>query len=104
MRILSRNVASACSSWSGGKSRNGVRRGGQGVREADPCRGNARRVHADADDPAYRLVDGEQRPHFLRHALRVLRAQDGLAFAHVRLVVADDGLASPPVRVAARQV
>ena len=35
MRIFSKNVARARSAWSGGESRDGVRRGGQGVREAD---------------------------------------------------------------------
>jgi hypothetical protein len=33
-----------------GKSRDGVRRGGQGVREADPGRGNAGRGRVDPDD------------------------------------------------------
>src|SRR5947209_14643040 len=52
MRIFSRNTARARSAWSGGESRNGVRCGGQGVRKADPCRGDAGGVHADADEPA----------------------------------------------------
>jgi len=59
MRILARNVARARSARSGGKSRDRVGRGGQGVREADPVRGDARRVHGKADDPADGLVDGE---------------------------------------------
>ena len=58
-RIFSRNAAKASSGWSGGKSRDGVRRGGQGVREADPRRGNARGGGADSDDLAECLVDGE---------------------------------------------
>ena len=41
-RILSRNVASARSWCSGGKSRDGIGRGGQGVRKADLVRGDAR--------------------------------------------------------------
>src|SRR6266540_7462540 len=40
-RILSRNVASARSACSGGKSRDGIRRGGQGMREDDRVRGYA---------------------------------------------------------------
>src|SRR6266704_5833093 len=88
MSIFSRNVASARSSWSGGKSRDGAGRGGQGVREADLIRGNASGVHADADEPAEGLVDGEQRPHLLHDALGVSGAQDGLALAHVGLVAA----------------
>src|SRR5215470_20181305 len=104
MRIFSKNVASARSSWSGGKSRDGVRRGCQDVREADPVRGYARRVHADADELADCLVDGEQRPHFLGDALGISRPQHWLPFSHVGFVVADDGLAAPPVRVAAGQV
>ena len=59
MRIFSKNVARARSAWSGGKSRDGIRRGGQGVREADLFRGYAGGVHGDADDPADGLVDGE---------------------------------------------
>jgi hypothetical protein len=35
-----------------GESRDGGGRGGQGVREADLVRGNARRVDGDTDDPA----------------------------------------------------
>src|ERR1700747_1833481 len=94
-RILSRNVARARSACSGGKSRDGVRRGGQGMREADRVRGDARGSRPDPDDLADRLVDGEQCPHFLLDAGRVLAAQHRLAVAHVRLVMADDGLASP---------
>src|SRR5881227_248431 len=101
-RIFSRNVASARSACSGGKGRDGVRRGGQGMREADRVRGDARGGCPDPDDLADRLVDGEQCPHLLLHARGVLAAQDRLALTHVRLVVADDGLASPPPRVAAR--
>src|SRR6266513_762141 len=96
-RILSRNVAMARSACSGGKSRDGVRRGGQGMREADRVRGDARGGCPDPDDLADRLVDGEQRPHFLLHAGRVLAAQHRLPVAHVGLVVADDGLNRPPL-------
>src|SRR6266571_551018 len=103
-RILSRNVASARPACSGGKSRDGICRGGQGMREADHVRGHARSRRPDPDDLAYRLVDGEQCPHFLLDAGGVLAAQHRLALAHVRLVVADDGLASPPPRVAAREL
>ena len=59
MRIFSKNVARARSACSGGKSRDGIRRGGQGVREADLFRGYAGGVHGYADDPADGLVDGE---------------------------------------------
>src|SRR5260370_18868892 len=97
-RIFSRNVASARSACSGGKSRDGVRRGGQGMREADRVRGHARGRRPDPDDLAYRLVDGEQCPHFLLDAGGVLAAQDRRAPTPVRLVVADDGLPSPPPR------
>jgi hypothetical protein len=62
------------------------------VREADLVRGDARRVHGDPGEPADGLVDGEQRPHLLHDALGVAGAQDGLALAHVALVVADDCL------------
>src|SRR6516165_5576736 len=103
-RILSRNVANARSACSGGKSRDRVRRGGQGMREADLVRGDARGGCPDPDDLAGRLVDGEQCPHFLLGAGRVLAAQDRLPVAHAGLVVPDDGLASPPPRVAAREV
>src|SRR6266516_5316547 len=51
-RILSRNVASARSACSGGKSRDGVGRGGQGMREADLVRGDARGSRPDPDDLA----------------------------------------------------
>ena len=50
MSILSRNVARARSSWSGGESRDGVRRGCQGVREADP---GGRDAHGGRPDPDY---------------------------------------------------
>src|SRR5271169_6940722 len=103
-RILSRKVANARSACSGGKSRDGIGRGGQGMREADRVRGDARGRCPDPDDLADRLVDGEQRPHLLLDAGRVLAAQHRLALAHVRLVAADDGLASPPPRVAASEV
>src|SRR5205823_3131681 len=96
-RTLSRNVARARSACSGGKSRDGVRRGGQGMREADRVRGDARGGCPDPDDLAYRLVDGEQCPHFLLDAGGVLAAQDRLPVTHVRLVVADDGLNRPPL-------
>src|SRR5271166_3799202 len=98
-RILSRNVASARSACSGGKSRDGADRGGQGMREADRVRGHARGGCPDPDDLADRLVNGEQRPHLLLHAGRVLAAQHRLPVTHVRLVVTDDGLAAPPARV-----
>src|SRR2546429_6116987 len=104
MRIFSRNVANARSAWSGGKSRDRDGRGCQGVREADAVRGDAHGAGPDPGDRADGLVDGEQRPHLLGYALGVLAAQHGLALAHVGLVVADDGLAAPPVRVAAGQV
>src|SRR4030081_4015916 len=94
-RIFSRNVASARSACSGGKSRDGVGRGGPRMREADRVRGHARRSRPDPDDLADRLVDGEQSPHFLLDAGRVLAAKDWLPVTHVRLVVTDDGLASP---------
>src|SRR2546429_3497266 len=81
-RIFSRKVARARSSWSGGESRDGVRRGGQGMREADRVRGDARGGCPDPDDLAYRLVDGEHRPHLLLDAGRVLAAQDRPAFTH----------------------
>src|SRR5512135_1255271 len=103
-RILSRNVANARSACSGGKGRDGVRRGGQGMGEADRVRGDARGGRPDPGDLADRLVDGEQCPHFLLHAGWVLAAQHRLPVAHVGLVMADDGLASPPPRVAARQI
>src|SRR6266699_734598 len=103
-RILSRNVASARSACSGGKSRDGVGRGGQGVREADRVRGHARDRRPDPDDLAYRLVDGKKCPHFLLDAGGVLAAQDRLPVTHVRLVVADDGLAAPAQGVSAGQV
>src|ERR1039457_2743246 len=74
------------------------------MREADRVRGDARGGCPDPDDLADGLVDGEQRPHFLLDAGRVLAAQDRLPVTHVRLVVTDDGLASPPPRVAARQI
>src|ERR1700688_5030442 len=98
-RILSRNVANARSMCSGGKSRDGIRRGCQGMREADRVRGYPRGGRPDPDDLACCLVDGEQRPHFLLDSGRVLAAQHRLPAAHVRLVVADDNLASPPQRV-----
>ncbi|HEV3260611.1 MAG TPA: hypothetical protein VG013_27395, partial [Gemmataceae bacterium] len=60
------------------------------MREADLVREEARRVHGDPGEPADGLVDGEQRPHLLRDALGVAGAQDGLARAHVGLVVAGD--------------
>src|SRR5216684_1622767 len=97
MRVFSRNAASARSSWSGGESRDRIGRGGQGVREADPVRGDAHGVRAGADELADGLVDGEQRPHLLGDALGVLGPQHRLALAHVGLVAADDGLAAPPV-------
>src|SRR6266702_8567181 len=103
-RILSRNVASARPACSGGQSRDGICRGGQGMREADLVRGYARGGCPDPDDLAYRLAGGEQCPHFLLDAGRVLAAQDRLPITHVRLVVTDDGLASPPPRVAAREI
>src|SRR6266568_6117032 len=103
-RTLSRNVASARSACSGGKSRDGIRRGGQGMREADLIRGDARSGRPDPGDLADGLVDGEQRPHLLLDAGRVLAAQHRLPVTHVGLVVADDGLASPPPRVAAREI
>jgi len=53
MRIFSRNVASARSSWSGGKSRDRSGCGCQGVREADPFRRDARDADPDTDDRAY---------------------------------------------------
>src|SRR6266498_5109272 len=94
-RIFSRKVASARSSWSGGKSRrDGAGRGGEGMGKADLVRGDARRVHAGADELADGLVDGEQCPHLLGDALGVLAAQHRLALAHVGLVVADHGLAA----------
>ena len=74
------------------------------MREADLGGRDACRAGADPDDLAYRLVNGEQCPHLLLDAGGVLAAQDGLSFAHVRLVVTDDGLAAPALRVAARQV
>jgi len=77
-----------------GESRHSGGRGGQGVREADLVRGDARRVRGDPGEPADGLVDGEQRPHLLHDALGVAGAQDGLALAHVGLVVADDCLAA----------
>ena len=92
MRILARNVAKARSACSGGESRHSGGRGGQGVREADLVRGDARRVRGDPGEPADGLADGEQRPHLLHDALGVAGAQDGLALAHVGLVVADDCL------------
>src|SRR5713226_1398688 len=104
MRILARNVARARSAWSGGESRDSVFRGGQGVREADLVRGDARRVDGDPGEDADGLVDGEQRPHFLHDALGVAGAQDGLPFPHVGLVVADDGLAAPAQGISAGQV
>jgi hypothetical protein len=52
LRIFSRNVARASSGWSGGKSRDGAGRGGQGVREADPGRRDAHRGCPDPDDLA----------------------------------------------------
>src|SRR6266536_5361068 len=103
-RILSRNVANERSACSGGKSRDRVRRGGQGVRKADLVRGYPRGGRPGTGDLADRLVDGEQRPHLLLDAGRVLAAQHRLPLAHVGLVMPDDGLASPPGRVAARQV
>src|SRR6266480_7655647 len=88
-RIFSRNVASARSACSGGKSRDGVRRGGQGMREADRVRGDARGGRPDPGDLADRLVDGEQRPHLLFDAGRVLAAQDRLPVTHAGLMVPD---------------
>src|SRR6266568_2618715 len=88
-RIFARNVASARSAWSGGESRDRADRGLQNVRKADPFRGDARGVHAGADELADGLVDGEQRPHFLGDARGVVGPQDRLAFAHVGLVVTD---------------
>jgi len=41
-RIFSKKVASARSACSGGKSGDGIGRGGQGMREADRVRGDAR--------------------------------------------------------------
>src|SRR5690349_12615232 len=64
-RIFSKNVANARSACSGGKSRYGVRRGSQGMREADRARRDARGGRPDPGDLAGRLVDGEQRPHLL---------------------------------------
>src|SRR5208337_190366 len=103
-RILSRNVANARSACSGGKSRDRIGRGGQGMREADLIRGDARGGCPDPDDLADRLVHGEQRPHLLLDAGRVLASHHRLPVNHVRLVAADDGLALPPGRVAAREV
>src|SRR5260370_34522988 len=102
-RILSRNVANARSACSGGKSRDRIGRGGQGMREADRVRRDARGGRPDPDDPAYRLVNGEQRPHLLLDAGRVLAAQHRLPVTHVRLVAAYDGLPFPPAPVTARQ-
>jgi len=51
-RIFSRNAASARSSWPGGESRDGVRRGGQGTGRADSCGRDARGDGACADDLA----------------------------------------------------
>ena len=104
MRIFSRNVARTRSSWSGGKAAMVCVGAARACGKLILAGGNARRVHGDAYDPADCLVDGERRPHFLHHALGVLRPQHRLSLAHVRLVAADDDLASPPVRVAARQV
>ena len=59
MRILARNVARARPACSGGKSRDGAGRGGQGVREADLVRGDPRGIDGDADDRADGLVDGK---------------------------------------------
>src|ERR1700746_3790078 len=91
--ILSRNVANARSACSGGKTRDRVRRGGQGMREADLVRGDPRGGRPDPDDLADRLVDGEQRPHLLLDAGRVLAAQHRLPGAPVGLVGPDDSLA-----------
>src|SRR6266700_7627973 len=96
-RIFSRNVVSARSACSGGKSRDGVRRGGQGMREADLIRGDARGGCPDPDDLAYGLVDGEQCPHFLFDAGWILATQDRLSLTHVGLVMADDSLNRPPL-------
>src|SRR4029077_3119818 len=82
-RIFSRKVASARSACSGGKSRGGVRRGGQGVREADRVRGDARGGCPDPDDLADGLVDGEQCPHFLLDAGGGLAGQGRLPPAPV---------------------
>jgi len=46
-RIFSRNVARARSRWSGGKSRDSIRRGLQDVREAYPRGRDASGVRAD---------------------------------------------------------
>ena len=48
-----------------------------------------------------RLVDGKKCPHFLLDARSVLAAQHRLPVTHVRLVVADDGLAAPAQGVSA---
>jgi hypothetical protein len=50
--IFSRNVARARSCWSGGKSRDGVRRGLEYVREADPGGRNARGGRPHSGEPA----------------------------------------------------
>lgn len=52
MRIFSRNVARASSGRSGVKGRDGVRPGGESVREADPCGRDASRGRADPDNLA----------------------------------------------------
>lgn len=72
--------------------------------EADPRWRDARGVRADPGESAQCLVDGEKRPHFLGDPGRVLRAEDGLPFAHAGLVAPDDGLAAPALRIAAGQV
>ena len=65
-RILSKNVANARSACSG-KSRDGVRRGGQGVREADLVRGDPRGGRPDPGDLADGLVDGQRRSRLDSH-------------------------------------
>src|SRR6266702_3360336 len=61
-RTLSRNVASARSACSGGKIRDGIRRGGQGMREADLIRGDARSGRPDPGDLADGLVSANPVP------------------------------------------
>src|SRR5258708_34094363 len=90
-RILSRNVANARSACSGGKSRDRIRRGGQGVREADRVRRDPRGSRPDPDDLADRLVHTEHRPHLLPDAGRGLAAQPRLPLTHARLVPPDTG-------------
>src|SRR5258708_37834156 len=62
MRIFTRNGASARAAWAGGGSRDRAGRGLQGMREADPFRGDARGVHAGGDELADGVVDGGRRP------------------------------------------